>query len=215
MRPTPVLRSDLALRRAGAAELAKGHPRPWAVLVGGDGAGYRYRPDEWRMLARALERLRGAHGAGILLTTSRRTGAAAEAILREEGPTGDGILDATWYSTNPADVVVDYLTAAEVVFCTEDSRSMISDAIAAGKPVYTIRPDKTGSEARQTKLLAAQEAQHRIKRVRLAELGSTDVADDLATYFRPLTECWSVKLLSALQTVLPDLTRDSGASSRP
>jgi mitochondrial fission protein ELM1 len=215
MRPTPVLLSDLEQRKARAAELAKGHARPWAVLVGGDGAGYRYRPDEWRVLAGAVERLRGAHGAGILLTTSRRTGGAAEAALKEHGPSGDGLLDATWYSEAPRDVVLDYLAAAELVFCTEDSRSMISDAIAAGKPVYTIRPDKAGSEPRQTEFLAAQEAARRIKRVRLADLASIDVADDLDAYFRPLTECWSVKLLSALRTALPDLTRRLGASSRP
>jgi mitochondrial fission protein ELM1 len=175
------------------------------VLVGGDGAGYRYRPDEWRVLAGAVERLRGAHGAGILLTTSRRTGGAAEAALKEHGPSGDGLLDATWYSEAPRDVVLDYLAAAEVVFCTEDSRSMISDAIAAGKPVYTIRPDKAGSEPRQTEFLAAQEAARRIRRVRLAELDSIAIDADLATHFRPLTECWSLRLLAALRTALPDL----------
>jgi hypothetical protein len=101
--------------------------------------------------------------------------------------------------------VLDYLAAAEVVFCTEDSRSMISDAIAAGKAVYTLRPEKCAAVAVSTEFLALHEARRRIRRLRLTELPAVDVDSDLATYFEPLTECWSGRLLDALQTALPAL----------
>jgi uncharacterized protein len=206
MAPTPVLLADVNARQGALLHAWKRrHAHVWAVMVGGDGTGYSYRPDEWVSLARSLERLGRAFGAGCLITTSRRTGAAAEAILKAEGPAEAAVIDATWYSEAARNVVVDYLAAADVVFCTEDSRSMISDAIAAGKPVYVIRPETSASAPRITEFLVIQETKRRIKRIRIADLAGIDVDQDIATYFQPLTECWSVKLLAALDAELPAL----------
>ena len=82
---------------------------------------------------------------------------------------------------------------------------MISDAIAAGKGVYTLGPEKCAAVAVSTAFLALHEARRRIKRLGLTELPAVDVNRDLATYFQPLTECWSGRLLDALQTSLPAL----------
>src|SRR5688572_14047968 len=72
MIPTPVLLDDVRARVGAPIDGWKAQrARLWAVLVGGDGAGYSYRPDEWRSLAEGLRRLASANGAGLLLTTSR------------------------------------------------------------------------------------------------------------------------------------------------
>ena len=214
MIPTPVLLDEVRARvGAPVDEWRAQRARLWAVLVGGDGAGYSYRPDEWQSLARGLRRLASAHRAGLLLTTSRRTGTAAERILKEDGLRGDEVVSAVWYSEDPANAIYDYLAAAEVVFCTEDSRSMISDAIAAGKPVYTLRPEKSAAVAVSAEFLALHEARRRIKRLRLTELSDVDADRDLATYFQPLTECWSGGLLDALQASLPALKARFQAST--
>jgi mitochondrial fission protein ELM1 len=205
MVPTPVLLDDVRARVGAPIEGWKAQrARLWTVLVGGDGAGYSYHPDEWQSLAQGLTRLASAHGAGLLLSTSRRTGNAAEGILKK-GLQGDGVVSAVWYSQEPANALLDYLAPAEVVFCTEDSRSMISDAIAAGKGVYTLRPEKCAAVPVSAEFLALQETRRRIKRLRLTELPAVDVNRDLATYFQPLTECWSGRLLGALQSSLPAL----------
>jgi mitochondrial fission protein ELM1 len=205
MIPTPVLLNDVRARVGALIDRWKQRrPRLWAVLVGGDGAGYSYRPDEWHSLAGGLRRLARANGAGLLLTTSRRTGTAAEGILKE-GLQGDEVVSGVWYSEEPANAILDYLAAAEVVFCTEDSRSMISDAVAAGKGVYTLRPEKCAAVAVSTEFLALHEARRRIKRLRVTDLSDVDVDRDLANYFQPLTECWSSRLLDALQASLPAL----------
>jgi mitochondrial fission protein ELM1 len=206
MSPTPVLLDEVRERRGAlAGEWKTHHSRFWAVLVGGEGAGYSYRPDEWQSLAGGLRHLASANGTGLLLTTSRRTGAAAESILKSELQ-GDEVVSAVWYSEGPANAILDYLAAADVVFCTEDSRSMISDAIAAGKGVYTLRPDKCAAVPVSAEFLALHEGRRRIKRLRVTQLSEVDVNRDLATYFQPLTECWSGRLLDALQTSLPALS---------
>jgi len=50
---------------------------PWLLLIGGNGAGYRYEDADWRALAAAVNRLGKEEGVRWLVTTSRRTGAAA------------------------------------------------------------------------------------------------------------------------------------------
>lgn len=204
VRPTRVLLDDMTARRSGRDESRAG-PR-WAMLLGGDGAGYAYRADEWQALALSLRRLADSAGAKLLVTTSRRTGQPAESILKAHGLDEPNVGEATWYSERPDDVVLDYLAAADAVFCTEDSGSMISDAIASGRGVYAMRPDAAAAAEPLPGFLAANEAARRIRRVCIADLGGLDVGRDIQHYFQPIAECWSAKLLAALKTSLPSLT---------
>ena len=110
-------------------------PRPIvAVLIGGANRSYRI---DLPHLAETADRLaasiRKSAGAA-LVTTSRRTGAAAEAVLRERlrGVPGEiwaGAGDNPYYA---------YLALADAVVATADSVSMISEAAATGKPVHII-----------------------------------------------------------------------------
>ena len=200
--PTPVLRADVAEKaKTGPPEWR--NERLWAVLVGGDGAGYVYRPEDWAGLAQALSQLGRRCQARYLLTTSRRTGGAAERILRSGMSPGGSLADAVWHAHGGATRLTDYLAAAEIVFCTEDSRSMISDAIAAGKPVYALRPETCAPDPRNVAFLAEQEAKRRVKRLPIDKLAELDVDRDMATWFRPLTECWSAQFVAALTAAVP------------
>ena len=202
--PTPVLLADVSARTGPPVSGWRSRqPRLWAVLIGGDGAGLSYDRRDWERLPDSLQALAGRHGAGLLVATSRRTGAAAEAVIKAGLNQSGRLIDAAWYSKNPAAVVADHLAAAEAVFCTEDSFSIISDAIAAGKPVYVLRPEAGAAEDRLATFLAMQEEKRRIRRVRIGQLAGIDLDADIAGYFRPRTECWSVALLDSLTAALP------------
>ena len=110
-----------------------------AVLVGGDGAGYAFKDEDWRAFAAGLATLARRENARLLLTTSRRTGAAAETLLREHLP-AELLADAVWWSQAPRRVMRDFLAAAQAIVVTEDSLSMVAESLYAGRPVLSVAP---------------------------------------------------------------------------
>ncbi len=110
-------------------------PRPLvAVLIGGNNKCYAITPEITRRLAAQLVHLTQAHGAGLAVTPSRRTGAENEQVLRqalENSPSvvWDGSGDNPYFG---------YLGLADAVVVTCDSVSMVSEAASTGKPVYVV-----------------------------------------------------------------------------
>lgn len=118
----------------------KDKPETIAVLVGGDSNEYRYAASDYTALADALNRLCARTGVRLLLTTSRRTGSAGEAILRERiAP--EHLADATWYGSAPRPVTRDYCLRADAILCSEDSGTMLTETIHYARPVIAFHPE--------------------------------------------------------------------------
>lgn len=122
------LNLELARARFPHFEKIKG-PRV-AVLIGGSSRAYTMTAAIMKTLS---ERLR-ALDAGLMITTSRRTGAENESILRET------LKDSRAYlwdgrGENP---YLGLLAWADYILVTADSVSMLSEAASTGKPVYII-----------------------------------------------------------------------------
>lgn len=119
-----------------------GEEKRWGVLVGGDDANYRVSP-EWmrRTLGPILEA--GAQAdADLYITTSRRTSPGAEEeILRltEENSSVRMLLLA---SRDPFNPVPGMLGLCSRIFVTEDSVSMVSEAVTAGREVFLLRTER-------------------------------------------------------------------------
>jgi len=132
--PHKVTPAKLAAAAARFPRLAAlPHPRI-AVLIGGDNGVYKLTPDITRQVADGLAALARQHGAALMVTPSRRTGAANEAILRETlaglpGEVWDGSGDNPYFG---------YLGQADVVVVTCDSVNMVCEACTTGKPVHVI-----------------------------------------------------------------------------
>src|SRR5690606_25700289 len=94
---------------------------------------------DWRALAAGLATLARRENARLLLTTSRRTGAAAETLLRENLP-AELITDAVWWSRAPRKVMREFLAAAQAIVVTEDSLSMVAESLYSGRPVLSVAP---------------------------------------------------------------------------
>ena len=99
-----------------------------AVLIGGSSKAYTMNE---RVTNRLAAQLRGLD-AHLMVTSSRRTGAKNEAILRRALP------NAYFYDGDGANPYFAMLAAADFILVTADSASMLSDACTSGKPVYMI-----------------------------------------------------------------------------
>lgn len=114
-------------------------PRPLvAVLVGGSSGAYRLTPERCATLGAHLAALARDHGYGLVLTTSRRTGEDNRAALTAAlaGAVDQG---RAWiWDTTGDNPYLAMLALADHLLVTEDSVSMISEALSTGTPVSLI-----------------------------------------------------------------------------
>lgn len=146
-----------------------------AVLVGGNGAGYVYTAEDWRQFAHSLARLAERHQSRLLLTTSRRTGVEAEALLRAHVPHAL-LADAVWWSEAPRAVVRDFLAASRAVVVTEDSLTMVAESIYSARPVLSVSPPVATPNQNDAAALAAYVERGLLTRCGVAALADVSFA---------------------------------------
>jgi len=125
-------------RLAAAAECWRerldGLPRPRiALLVGGTSGQYRLTAAAARRLGEDVMRWAADAGGSALVTTSRRTGAAATSALR--GAMADAAF-AHWWSADGDNPYLGLLALADALVITGDSESMLAEASALGRPLF-------------------------------------------------------------------------------
>ncbi len=117
------------------APLAAGRARPLvAVMIGGSNRFCRLTPDLMTGVATQLATLVREQGVGMLITTSRRTGAENEAILKQALA---GLPVFIWDGSGP-NPYFGMLALADALIVTSDSVAMVSEAASTGKPVHII-----------------------------------------------------------------------------
>lgn len=136
------------LERSGW-ELAQRYPpakgreaEKWALLLGGDDENYRLSP-EWirRSVAPILEAAVKTD-AEIFITTSRRTSPDAEEVLARLTRSCSVVRMLLLASKDPLNPVPGMLGLCSRVFVTEDSVSMISEAVTGGHVVQILRVER-------------------------------------------------------------------------
>lgn len=138
--PLPLVRTNeaartAALRAYGMEIEALPSPR-FAVLAGGTSAPYRFCPDAARLLAMQASRHANDVGGSLLVTTSARTGPAAEQALLSHISAPHHAFAWSRGGDNPYHA---YLELADGFIVTEDSVSMLVEATASDKPVWLYR----------------------------------------------------------------------------
>lgn len=113
----------------------------FVLLIGGDGGGYKYDEDDYQKLVNNFMSLLKKHKAKALITTSRRTGAKYEKLLKELFlKYSDDVAYGVYFGQNPEKVVAVYLELGSMIFTTEESGSMITESLSCKKPVFTLFP---------------------------------------------------------------------------
>ena len=149
--------SPIDLGGEGRAARRFGHdnpPRSVGVLIGGNSGSFRYHSEDWRRLTRFLRDAHRTAAIRWLATTSRRSQAAiADTLADLARDASFGIDTFIDYRTPGTGTLRDIYTAADAILCTDDSTSMISEAVGACLPVVAVRP--------AAGRLAAQEREYR------------------------------------------------------
>lgn len=166
---------------------------PLLLLVGGEGE-LAYTAQDWQALAREADALAARTGRRWLVTTSRRTGADAEAIIAA-GIAPERIVDAVWWSRAPRRVMRDFLSRAAAVYVTGDSMTMIAEAIYAARPVHVLMPAQGGHDGQDAAALAGY---GRAGFVRVLPMAA----------FAQAEPCWPVAPLPDVQRLIYESARE-------
>ena len=154
--PAPVTGGQLQSPQLAAKPVTKDAqesqeiPKVGVVLVGGDGAGMTYDLADWRRLISSMAN-HFPDDVEWLLTTSRRTGAAAESAMQAqlEKTPSLRVRQSVWWGQKPERVMSKFFAAGDFVICTKDSLSMVAEAIYTNKPVFIFAPSN-GSDGNMT-----------------------------------------------------------------
>jgi hypothetical protein len=124
-------------------------PKLAGLLIGGDSGLFHYRDEEWRRLLDFARSLSAQWGTRWLVSTSRRTpDPIAEevfALAKDKQVVAD-FLDYRWAGPGTLPKI---FARAEAIVCSEDSSTMISEAIAARLPVIGVSPENHSFKAEE------------------------------------------------------------------
>lgn len=143
--PNSVTRAKLDAAATQWRATFEGLNRPRiAILIGGASNAHRFGENDATALAARLKVL--APRFGLMVTTSRRTGAAQTKIIE------NALADAGAYVWNGSgdNPYFGLLALADVILVTSDSTNMAVEAAATGKPVYIV--DLPGGDPKFTRL---------------------------------------------------------------
>jgi mitochondrial fission protein ELM1 len=125
------------------------HPAVAGFLVGGNAGPFRYRWAEWERLLGFITDVSKAWGTRWLVSTSRRTPEAVADRIAELAKDKSVIAKFIDFRTAGPGTLPEIFRKAEVIVCTEDSSTMISEAVSARLPVVGVAPRRhrfTGEE---------------------------------------------------------------------
>lgn len=187
-------------------KLEKGDvPRVIGVLIGGDGGRFRYEGDDWRRLIGFLEAMTNRHGTRWIISTSPRspeTVADSLAALAQRPHSGiDTFID---YRTSGPGTIKQVFAAADAIVCTEDSSTMMSEAVCARLPVVGVSPRQSGFSEDEREYRDFMRSQGWCRFVSLAALSPATLMAALAD-IEPLRDNHLDVLADALSERLPEL----------
>ncbi len=188
--PTPWRYSDLL-------EVRKRFSKPSGVvtctlLVGGNARSYEYDDSFWSQLI-FFVKSSVSQGVCWKISSSPRTGHEVETRFTSLASEHEqGAIDFfPWSDPLRRQKTIDLLAIADAVFVTEESASMVSEAVNAKLPVVALMPADSCYNAQVTPLLEHLEHLGFLVRIKPADL-STDIINDWEGHGRRfLPTCWS------------------------
>jgi mitochondrial fission protein ELM1 len=180
-------------------------PRLAGLLVGGNSGYFHYEREEWQALLAFLRKSHLAHGTQWAVSTSRRS----------PPEVGDELAAMAAGPDSPIAELIDFRTAgpgtlprifarAEAILCTEDSSTMLSEAVCARLPVVGVSPARHGFKDEEREYRDFMRAQGWCRFLPLAELTPERFVEALDAV-EPLAENHLDRLAASLRERLPQL----------
>jgi hypothetical protein len=183
-------------------------PKLAGLLIGGNAGGFRYRRAEWQGLIDFARDVSKAWGTRWLISTSRRTSDFAADRIAELAKDSSIVSRFIDYRSAGPGTLPEVFSQAEIVVCTEDSSTMISEAVSARLPVVGVSPRAhrfTDEEQQYRDFLIGKDW---CRVLPLAALTPGSLAHALSE-IKPIQENPLDALAVKLKTRLPDLFRNS------
>ena len=192
--------------RQGATDYNVPSGSLWAMIVGGNSKSHRFQENDWKTLAQEMNELAARWSIRWLLTTSRRTGTEAEQVLKNYLDP-DSVADAVWWSESPRKLMLAFLGSSEQVFVTQDSVTMVTEAISSGRPVSVISPPQVTFPRKSfmKPYLESLEANGMIQRQKIGRLGA--IKHEINPGFVPDP---TAQMLAILKQRLPEVFHNLG-----
>ncbi len=210
--PTPVPIEKSALKEAALAFRKRsgiGDAKCWSLLTGGDGAGYIYTDQDWQSLGEGMKKLAEKYNIQWLVTTSRRSGKAAEDAI-SSAIDGTSVAAAHYASRGQGDISYqEILGTAERHFCTEDSHMMISEAIASGRPTHALSPLRHNTHHTNQYFLDLYTEKHWLSRHPIRDMANIDFSS------LPETSSENLSVMDELSTILRNWWNSLNTTSTP
>jgi len=128
-------------------------------LIGGDGAGYSYSIDDWKLFIKNIIKLKGEYNITPIIVTSRRTNPVHEKyIFNHTIDIADNLSLWQHKKEKPKHGLDCLFNEVDGIYVTEDSGMMTTEAISSGMPVCTIYPKSSRPNARFDRQLKKYES---------------------------------------------------------
>ena len=118
------------------------HPAIVGLLIGGRAGRFHYRRKEWEKLLAFAAEVSKAWGTRWLISTSRRTPDSVADRIAELAKDESVVAKFIDFRTAGPGTLPEIFRKADAIVCTEDSSSMISEAVSARLPVVGVAPKR-------------------------------------------------------------------------
>ena len=180
-------------------------PRQIGLLLGGNSAYYTFKDHDWRRLADFVSRCHKQAGIRWLVSTSRRTPDAVGDLFAAAAATPDGAISSFIdYRTAGPGTLEMVFRQSDVILCTEDSSTMISEAIALKLPAIGLTPENHQIRPQEREYRSYLQSLNLTRTLAIADLSVDLLAHTLAE-IQPMQENHLDTLAAKLKTKLPDL----------
>jgi uncharacterized protein len=205
LKPSGIDPDKLGLSRPVDPASRQMPPRLAGALIGGDSGRFRYQPEDWLRLLHFLQASFADHGTRWLVSTSRRSpnGVADNLAAMARQPDSPIAKFIDFRSAGPG-TLIRIFERAEVILCTEDSSTMLSEAVCARLPVVGVAPQHHSFADEERGYRDYMRDNGWSRSLLLAELTPERFAAELAR-IRPLQENHLDRLAGSLREHLPQL----------
>ncbi len=206
LKPSAIDPDELGRPKTIPAFGAYNPPKLAGLLIGGDSGLFRYRGGEWRALVAFLGQLSHVWGTRWLISTSRRTDDQVASdvftLAKDESVVAD-FIDYRWAGPG---TLPKLFARSDIVVCTEDSSTMLSEAISARLPVIGIAPENHAFKPEEAEYRQWLLNNSWCRCLPIAEL-SVEVFATALGEVRPMPGNHLDRLAAAIKERLPQLAR--------
>jgi uncharacterized protein len=158
------------------------------LLVGGTTKSYLYKDSDWERLIDVVRSTSERLECRWRVSTSRRTPPGVVELFDDFAKQyPDCVLEFINYENSGPGTAERLIMNADVVFVTEDSNSMITEGVAAQRPVVSLQPDSWSGSEDEKSYLKMLEDNKWMKRLTISELSSRKL-EELIGAISPMKE---------------------------